>query len=480
MGVHMRSKLCIGLLAVMLPVCAFVYLIIVSPLLSFLFLCLVLVAGFWIYFGLCHCKYEKTNMAHVLPAKQKLLVVIPHPDDELNIAGVLMRNVLLREGQVFIIYTTNFDAYGEKVAQTRLKEIKKLCDRLSIPGDNIFYMGYQASLYHEGQCADSERYTFALGKEETCAKKIYGKEVLQTFVNMEDMLYEIISRIEPDVICGIDCDSHEDHRIASVALDQVIDRMSQEKASQVPLVLKGFSYATAWRSVPDFYVNKNYLNSSIMNYNDSSDTSKYDWEARVRIPYINSADLGHTLRSSYLYRCYAAYMSQNALSHMNQIINGDQVFWVSKSYGNERFFSGTKIMPSNKISYHKIASYPQRDFLYEVFCEFDKSYQVCIVNEYNKIEKDTEVRCFFVEKGIEKELSSSDGIYTIRLQGNRASIICKKGNQLVDSIRIYSNRGLKHFVVILLRECELILDWYLKRYRTHMYSLKMKYWRKKL
>lgn len=480
MGVHKKSIICIGMFSVMVLVCAFVYSMIVSHLLSSLFLCLVLLTGFWIYFGLCHCKYQKTDMAYVLPPKQKLLVVVPHPDDELNIAGVLMRNVLFRQGQVYIIYTTNFDVYGKKTAQIRLKEIKKLCKKLSIPSDNIFYMGYQASLHHGDQRTDDEKFTYALGKEETCAKKIFGKEVLQTLDNMENMLYEIISAIQPDIICGIDRDSHEDHRIASVALEHVISRMFRENKPQLPLVLKGFSYATAWMSVPDFYANESYLNSSIINDNNSSDTNQYDWEARVRIPYINGADLGHTLRSSYLYKCYAAYMSQNALSHMNQVINGDQVFWVSNSHGNELFFSGTEMIADNKISYYKIASYPQKDFLYEVFCEFDKRYQVCIVNEYNKIEEDTEVRCFFVEKGIEKELSSKDGVYTVRLQGNRASIICKKGNELVDSIALYSNRSLKYFVSNLLKDCEIILDWYLKRYRTHLYFLKTKYWQKKL
>lgn len=480
MGVRNKSKICIGLFAVMLLVWAFVCAMLVSPLLCSMFLCIVLLVGYLLYLGLCHCKYEKTDMAYVLPPKQKLLVVVPHPDDELNIAGVLMRNVLLRKGQVYIIYTTNFDVYGKETAQTRLKEIKKLCKKLSIPDDNVFYMGYQAFLYYGRHPADSEKFTYALGKEETCAKEIYGKEVLQTFANLEDMLYEIISRIGPDVICGIDCDAHEDHRIASVALDHVIDRMSQENVSQIPLVLKGFSYATAWRSVPDFYVNENYLNSSVINDNNSSDTSKFDWEARVRIPYINSADLGHTLRSSYLYKCYAAYMSQNALSHMNQVINGDQVFWESNNRGNDLYFSGTEPVARKKINYYKIASYPEKDFLYEVFCGRDKSFQVCIVNEYNKIEKDTEVRCFFVEKDIEREIPSKDGVYTISLQGNRSRIVCKKGNDVVDTVTLYSNRGVKYLVSVLLRKYELVLDWYLKRYRTHLYSVKIKYWQKKL
>lgn len=480
MGVRNKSKICIGLFVVVLLVWAFVCAMFVSPMLCSVFLCIVLLIGYLLYLGLCHCKYEKTNMAYVLPPKQKLLVVAPHPDDELNIAGVLIRNALLREGQVFIIYTTNFDVYGKKAAQIRLKEIKKLCKKLSIPNDNIFYMGYQASLYHGGQSADSEKFTYALGKEETCAKEIYGNEVLQTFANLEDMLYEMISRIEPDVICGIDCDAHEDHRIASVALEHAIDRMYQENESQIPLILKGFSYATAWRSVPDFYANESYLNSSVINNNNSSDTSRYDWEARVRIPYINSADLGHTLRSSYMYNCYAAYMSQNALSHMAQVINGDQVFWEFSNEKNKLFSPETETMVSKKISYHKIASYPEKDFLYEVFYEPDKNYRLCIVNEYNKIEKDMEVRCFFVEKGTERELSSKDGVYTIRLLGNRASIICKIGNEMVDTISLYSNRSWKYFASNLLKECELILDWYLKRYRTHLYSIKAKYWQKKM
>lgn len=321
--------------------------------LQFCFIAVICIIGMCLYFGIWHCRFKESNVTGVMEEKQKLLIVVPHPDDELNVASVLIRNVLLKQGTVHIIYTTNFDVYGKEDAKNRLKEIKKLCKKLSIPSENIYFMGYQASSHHKGQYANSRQYTYAIGKEKTCAASLYGKEVLQTFDNLEMILYDMVLKIQPDIICGIDYDSHVDHRIASVSLENVINKLSKENPSYMPLVLKGFSYATAWMSKPDFYKNKHYLNSSILSDNHSSFTGQYDWEDRVRLPYVNGADLGHTLRSSYLYKLYTAYMSQNPLGHMNQIINGDQVFWKLNN-DNVLIFSDVAVSSGKVIDFSSI------------------------------------------------------------------------------------------------------------------------------
>jgi len=556
-----------------------------------------------LYFSMWHCRYHKSNVAGVVEEKQKLLVIVPHPDDELNVAGVLIRNVLLKQGTVYIIYTTNFDVYGKKTAVRRLKEIKKLCKKLLIPSENIFFMGYQAASHKNGQYINRKQYTSAIGKEKSCAVSLYGKEVLQTFDNLEHLLYEMIIRIKADIICGIDYDSHADHRIASVTLEHVMNKLSKENASYMPFVLKGFSYATSWMSVPDFYDNKQYLNSSVLNNNNSSYTSQYDWEERVRLPYINGDDLGHTLRSSYLYKLYSAYTSQNALSHMNQIINGDQVFWKLSndnvlSYADVVVSSGKKIDFSSvlsswnedfgsdkietypgfwkpdmngkgknhfitfhlnrdciienaaiifyfeslkenfqfmikfgkenfkcviteapkgffkyqmkcagnqvkkgseirvtfisdmegvrvhriiaarkrisKINYYKIASYPNKDFLYELFFAHGQSFKLCVVNQNNSIVKDNTIKIYFVQDGKEMELYGKNGIYEIPPDKGRGIIVCKKEDKTVDMITIYPNSSLKYFISLILSKCEKILDWYLKRYRSHLYTFHIK------
>lgn len=475
MAIKKKYKLFLGASIFIFCLLTLIY----TAMMKFLLLCICLgitgIVFVLLYFCICHCKYEKREMANVIPEGKKLLVVVPHPDDELNVAAVLMRNVLIRQGEVYIVYTTNFDVYGEKNANRRLSEIRKLCKKLSIPNENIFYAGYHAALHEEYGIKKSIEYTYALDKEKTCAMKLYGKEVLQTFEHLEKIIYDMIVQIKPDIICGVDYDSHADHRMASDALEKAVNWFREKNKSYRPLILKGFSYTTSWMSVPDFYENDEYLRASVSNRNNSSVISRYDWETRIRLPYINSADLGHTLRSSYLYKLYASYMSQNALSHMNQIVNGDQVFW---ELGDSD--AGIPPVSETKISYCKISIFPDMEFLYELFCKPDKNYKLCILNENNRIEKNTVLHLYLLQKGKEKELYGMDGIYTIVLNRGKACIVCRKDGEVIDAISVYSSKSVKFLESFILKKSEWLLDWFLKRFRTNLYSFKIKVYRKRL
>lgn len=56
-----------------------------------------------------------------VPARLRLLVVAPHPDDEVLGAGGLLQRVRKRHGQVYVVYLTNGDGYLDAVERIARK-----------------------------------------------------------------------------------------------------------------------------------------------------------------------------------------------------------------------------------------------------------------------------------------------------------------------------------------------------------------------
>ncbi len=68
----------------------------------------------------------------------KILVLVPHQDDELSLMGSLLFRLKKLGHHVELLYTTNGDYTGEELA--RKKELQKVVKLLEI--DNVTYLGY--------------------------------------------------------------------------------------------------------------------------------------------------------------------------------------------------------------------------------------------------------------------------------------------------------------------------------------------------
>ena len=65
--------------------------------------------------------------------KKKVLVIVPHMDDEINVAGSMIHNLSTMECEISVLYTTNGN--GGNQGETRIQEAKEaLC---ILTGKNI-------------------------------------------------------------------------------------------------------------------------------------------------------------------------------------------------------------------------------------------------------------------------------------------------------------------------------------------------------
>ena len=135
--------------------------------------------------------------------KDSLMVIIPHPDDEINIAGVLIRNYLLLRKKVYIVFSTNFDAYGIEEAKQRYKEMDSLYRNIGIPEDNIFFLGFPSRTYIVDE---TKKYYEVNGTQCTynmyssSNTTIYKNVVKDTEEQLADRITALVNLLRPDVI----------------------------------------------------------------------------------------------------------------------------------------------------------------------------------------------------------------------------------------------------------------------------------------
>lgn len=246
--------------------------------------------------------------------QKRILIIVPHPDDELNIAGIVINNHKNKDN-IWMLYTTNFDIYGKAEVSKRYKELQKLMHYMGVPNNNILFLGFHVYDGTRSQYAYSIRGTTSVMDGE-----------LETDEALKIGIERVIKKIKPDIIFSIDCDNHIDHKRTSFAVDNIANEFVRNSKScrDIPLFFKGFAYATSWCSYNDFYEKNN--STRCFEYGGNT-IAPYDWKSRIRIPYIKTSSYSRFLSKCWLRGAYLCYRSQNIYSHIGKCINSDQVFW---------------------------------------------------------------------------------------------------------------------------------------------------------
>lgn len=272
-----------------------------------------------------------------------LMVMIPHEDDEINIAGSLICGAREEGMQVICVFVTNGDY--QYIPDVRIREAVRALAVLGVPKDDIVFLGYpdggghgEYSVFMHGQKEPIQ----AHGRTETCGgegfpefcAKESGVHHEYLWENLLKDLEAVILKYLPDGIAAIDWDTHPDHRMCSLAFDQVMGKILNERASVwQPVVLKAFAYATAFEGLKDFYrVNlpSTKINPGKVLQEGRPDNPNFSWDRRIRLPVPESCrtqDLG----KNKIFHALTCHMSQKAMRRAEQIINGDQIFWEKRT-----------------------------------------------------------------------------------------------------------------------------------------------------
>lgn len=307
-----------------------------------------------------------------------VLVVVPHEDDEINVAGTTIYRSRQAGERVICVFVTNGDwLYPAKV---RMKEAIASLKELGVPSEDVLFLGYpdggvyaEKSLFMHGrkECMtiDGRTHTYGTDLKRDFSSLEYGHPQPYKWDCLLEDLMNVILKYKPNTIIGTDFDNHPDHRMCSIALDLVMGEILNSNGNDYfPLYLKGFAYSVAFEGKNDFFSNhllSARINGKALSYSEYGvDNPTFSWEKRIRIP-VSKVCRAMTLKNNVIYRALSSYISQRIFVRVGRIVNGDQIFWqrrtdnlahqgkMTVSSGNSAFLHDFLTMYTDDISAKK-------------------------------------------------------------------------------------------------------------------------------
>ena len=315
-----------------------------APILGGISMLLVVPALCWSRLGRC-CVPPVPGTARY--PQCKVLVLAPHQDDELLLAGGILED-LVQASEVHIIFSTNGDYTRKRPLPRerkglRMQEAYRAMQEFGIPAERVRFMGFgnewqpersgkpgerYLHLYHAAP--DAVQHSFS-GESETwgtAAAPCIRAGLAYTRRNFVELLRGELARLRPDTIICVDYDVHADHRALSLLFEEALAAEMKADAGYAPFVLKTFAYSCCWNSPRDFYCENLLSTPRPMPGDEMSEVPAYRWSERLRVP-VSRGCVSRVLPGNLLYEAYMQHESQAVPMEgvKERMINGDKVYW---------------------------------------------------------------------------------------------------------------------------------------------------------
>ena len=291
----------------------------------------------------------------------RVLVLAPHPDDEINVAGNMILTLAAAKAEIFVAYSTNGDF--EVSADVRAQESVEALKILGVPRENIIFLGYgDAHKLSDTQTQSPAGHfeTYAPKNFVDYAKKTFGRHNSYTRKNFKRDLKNLLLELRANIIFCVDFDNHPDHRALSVAFEEVFGEILSERSDYHPEIYKKFAYATAFTAAADFYA-QNLLSTRKPKLGETDtydfdfiDRANYIWKSRVRFP-VSENCRKTILKGNPVADAIFAHKSQRNEWNALRIINSDEIFFERRT--DSQTFSAKVMATSgdaNKVRDFKI------------------------------------------------------------------------------------------------------------------------------
>ena len=283
----------------------------------------------------------------------KILLIIPHQDDEIHIAGSLIAS-MKNTNNVYVLYTTNGDFIFN--AKYRYKEALKSLKTLgNIKKEHVFFLGYSDQAYDQKSHMynDDEDWISPKGIKETYAPEgfeewnyyKYKKHCKFNKKNFTRNIKEVIEYLKPDIIICNDLDFHPDHIMTSLCCEKAIGEiLNKENNEYYPIVLKTFSYENSYFGKKNFLNQQNYeMNFNYDKNGNIESNPYYNCNNKIDIS-INKKCYTKNLFENIIYKASKAHKSQVLVGHIDSMINANIVYWERNT---ENLLNKANIMVSS-------------------------------------------------------------------------------------------------------------------------------------
>ncbi len=268
-------------------------------------------------------------------ADKKVMLIVPHEDDDLNVAGGVLDEYVKYKSEVYVVFVTNGDYYGLKT--TRIDEAIACCEDIGIDEDHVVFLGYGdqwasngVHIYNavNGQCVTSHAGGVATYGSST--HPAFNNNHSYTRENYLSDMKEVILKYRPDTILCSDYDKHIDHRALTLAFEKVMGEILAENPTYRPIVYKAYAYNTAWTAAEDFFADNIIETKNIFESPYDQTPAVYRWSERVRMP-VSASTLSRSLLTTGNYRGMTFYASKKSNYKAIQMTNSDKIFWQRRT-----------------------------------------------------------------------------------------------------------------------------------------------------
>ncbi len=270
----------------------------------------------------------------------KALVLAPHPDDEINIAGQVIPRLLDAGVDCTICFSTNGDYYPWD-AKLRYSEAMRAAAVLGVPSDHIWFLGYGDAfdgphVYIDGAdhvvTSKAGHASTYVARGLSFSEATTGTPSPYTRSAFIGDIAAAIERALPDLIICVDYDSHADHKALALAFEHAMARVLRAHRDWRPVVLKKFAYACSWEGPNDYW---SFAPSVLPEHIADGwpfvlSNPAYSWEERVRLA-PDARTLTPGLKRNLLWPASKAHRSQRAYLFTSKVCNSDVVYWLRRT-----------------------------------------------------------------------------------------------------------------------------------------------------
>lgn len=342
---------------------------------------------------------------------KRALIIAPHPDDEINLAGQLNIKMNKLGIEMYVVYTTNGDA-EPKIGNKRIVEAISANGVLGIQEDHVIFLGYpnewQGEI-HIYNAFNDEVLTSRLGKKETnsiashpefCFTQ-FGVHHKFTRENFKSDLKSVIKCLKADLLIAPEFDSHPDHRAASLMFDEVLGEILKENIDYRPIVFKKYIHEGVWYGPKDYYQMLPTVTEGQREYAGGMhdlDSPCFSWDERIVIP-SDEETLTPLLKDNIVYKAAKKHKVTIAWYEMQRVLNSDIVYWPRRT-DNLALTAEIRASSGDVSKLNDFKLYDSNNVIDEI-SYFDNSGENCWIPDKNDFERKIDF-CFNNESKIER------------------------------------------------------------------------------
>ncbi|OPY70070.1 MAG: glucosamine-6-phosphate deaminase-like protein [Syntrophorhabdus sp. PtaU1.Bin002] len=278
-----------------------------------------------------------------LTLRANILVISPHPDDDIIMASGVIRTALVRGESVRVVYMTNGDYLSVNRGYTRQTEAVAGQLILGMQEDNLIFLGYPDGYLNELYAhypLSTDVFVSTIGQSSTYGNRGLGRVDYHSYAfgsparyngyNVVTDLKSIITSFQPDhIIVTSELDGHSDHKTTYGFLRTSLSEIFIKMPTYNPTIHKAIIWATTdWPNPldPTAYF------SEIPNLSRIGLT----WEGR------ESLDVPLSMQSTFYpdnlkHRAVDAHVTQNGSStFLGRFVHKDEFFWVEQCNGSNQ------------------------------------------------------------------------------------------------------------------------------------------------